>query len=69
MHWRCSVGVTSDLQAAVVIASHDGEGYQLEPDTAMMEVAVDDAILNLNGPIYVRARMGVRVRQELEVNT
>jgi hypothetical protein len=56
------------LQAAVVIAAHDGEGYQLEPDAAMMEVAVDDAILNLNGPVYLRARMGVRVRQEIEVS-
>ena len=56
------------LQAAVVIASHDGEGYDLEPDTGMIEVAVDDAILNLNGPIYVRARMGVRVRQEVELS-
>lgn len=56
------------LQAAVVIATHDGEGYQLEPDTGMIEAAVDDAILNLNGPVYVRARMGVRVRQEIEVS-
>lgn len=54
-------------QAAVVIAGHDGEGYQLEPDAPMIEVAVDDAILNLNGPVYLRARMGVRVRQEIEV--
>ena len=56
------------LQAAVVIAAHDGEGYTLEPDEDMMEVAVDDAILNLNGPVFLRARMGVRVRQEVDVS-
>lgn len=55
------------LQAAVVIASHDGEGYQLEPDEAMMECEVDDGILNLNGPYFVRARLRVRVRHEMAV--
>jgi hypothetical protein len=56
------------LQAALAIASHDGEGYQLEPDDDMIEVQVDDAILNLNGPIFVRARMSVRVRQEIDLS-
>lgn len=56
------------LQAALVIADNDGTGYQLEPDAPLMQSEVDDAALNLNGPVFVRARLGVRVRQEVSVS-
>lgn len=55
------------LEAMRVIATGDGTGYVLAMEPPLFRLEVDDSFLEVNGNIFLRSRLTVRVYNEVSV--